>query len=106
MSVATTLSDNVVQHLSSLSFGKVDSINDKLTLLLEAEYRRRLRVKLDRPAARAEVSDELRGIRAPAHHRTARLYLGGRVGRDGMGNSRGWRPHRAATTQRSARIRP
>ena len=42
MSVATTLSDNVVQHLSGLSFGKVDSINDKLTLLLEAEYRRRL----------------------------------------------------------------
>jgi len=42
MSVATTLSDNVVQHLNNLSFDKVDSINDKLTLLLEAEYRRRL----------------------------------------------------------------
>lgn len=42
MSVATTLSDNVVQHLNGLSFGKINSINDKLALLLEAEYRRRL----------------------------------------------------------------
>ena len=42
MSVATTLSDHVVQHLNGLSFGKVNSINDKLALLLEAEYRRRL----------------------------------------------------------------
>ncbi len=42
MSVATILSDSVVQHLNGLSFGKVDSINDKLALLLEAEYRRRL----------------------------------------------------------------
>jgi maltodextrin utilization protein YvdJ len=40
--VATTLSDNVVQHLNGLAFGNADSINDKLTLLLEAEYRRRL----------------------------------------------------------------
>ena len=60
MSVATTLSDNVVQHLSSLSFGKVDSINDKLTLLLEAEYPAPAgALQFDRPAARAEVSDEL-----------------------------------------------
>lgn len=42
MSVVTALSENVVQHLSGLSFGKVESINDKLTLMLEAEYRRRL----------------------------------------------------------------
>jgi len=42
MSVATILSDNVVQHLNGLSFGKVNNINDKLALLLEAEYRRRL----------------------------------------------------------------
>lgn len=42
MSTVTTLSDTVVQHLSNLSFGATTSINDKLTLLLEAEYRRRL----------------------------------------------------------------
>ncbi len=42
MSVATTLSDTVVQHLRELSFGEASSIDDKLTLLLEAEYRRRL----------------------------------------------------------------
>jgi len=42
MSAATTLSDHVIQHLNGLSFGKVNSINDKLALLLEAEYRRRL----------------------------------------------------------------
>ena len=42
MSVTTTLSDHVFQHLDGLSFGKVSSINDKLALLLEAEYRRRL----------------------------------------------------------------
>jgi hypothetical protein len=42
MSVVTTLSDTVVQHLRDLSFGEANSINDKLTLLLEAEYRRRL----------------------------------------------------------------
>jgi hypothetical protein len=42
MSVETTLSDTVVQHLKDLSFGEASSINDKLTLLLEAEYRRRL----------------------------------------------------------------
>ena len=42
MSVTTTLSDHVVQHLNGLSFGKVSSIDDKLALLLEAEYRRRL----------------------------------------------------------------
>ena len=42
MSVVTTLSDTVVQHLSALSFGEARSINDKLALLLEAEYRRRL----------------------------------------------------------------
>lgn len=42
MSVVTTLSDTVVQHLSNLSLGEATSINDKLRLLLEAEYRRRL----------------------------------------------------------------
>jgi hypothetical protein len=42
MSVVTTLSDTVVQQLSDLSFGEASSINDKLALLLEAEYRRRL----------------------------------------------------------------
>jgi len=42
MSVTTTLSDHVVQHLNDLSFGKVSSIDDKLALLLKAEYRRRL----------------------------------------------------------------
>ena len=42
MSVTTTLSDNVVRHLNDLPFGLVNSINEKLALLLEAEYRRRL----------------------------------------------------------------
>lgn len=42
MSVTTTLSDKVVRHLNDLPFGQVNSINDKLALLLEAEYRRRL----------------------------------------------------------------
>ena len=42
MSVVTTLSDTDVQQLSDLSFGEASSINDKLALLLEAEYRRRL----------------------------------------------------------------
>jgi len=42
MSVTTTLSDNVARHLNDLPFGQVNSINDKLALLLEAEYRRRL----------------------------------------------------------------
>jgi ATP-dependent exoDNAse (exonuclease V) alpha subunit len=42
MSVTTILSDNVIQHLNGLSCGKVSNINDKLALLLEAEYRRRL----------------------------------------------------------------
>lgn len=42
MTVVTDLSENVVQHLSELSIGNVDSLNDKLALLLEAEYRRRL----------------------------------------------------------------
>ena len=42
MGVVTTLSDMVAQHLRDLPFGEANSINDKLTLLLEAEYRRRL----------------------------------------------------------------
>jgi hypothetical protein len=42
MSVVTTLSDTVMQHLRDLPFGEATTINDKLTLLLEAEYRRRL----------------------------------------------------------------
>ena len=42
MSVTTTLSDHVVQHLNGLSFGKVSSIDDKLALLLEADTRLRL----------------------------------------------------------------
>jgi hypothetical protein len=42
MSVVTTLSDTVVQHLKDLSLGDANSLDDKLTLLLEAEYRRRL----------------------------------------------------------------
>ncbi len=42
MNVVTTLSDTVVQHLKDLSFSDASTINDKLTLLLEAEYRRRL----------------------------------------------------------------
>lgn len=42
MNAVTTLSDNIMQHLKDLSFGEASTINDKLTLLLEAEYRRRL----------------------------------------------------------------
>jgi hypothetical protein len=42
MSVVITLSDTVVQHLGDLSFGEASSIDEKLTLLIEAEYRRRL----------------------------------------------------------------
>ena len=42
MSVTITVSDEVAQHLDSLSFNQVDDINAKLRILLEAEYRRRL----------------------------------------------------------------
>jgi len=42
MSVVTNLSDNIIQHLENLSFDAASSIDDKLFLLLEAEYRRRL----------------------------------------------------------------
>ncbi|MEJ5198741.1 MAG: hypothetical protein WHX53_07445 [Anaerolineae bacterium] len=42
MSVVATLSETVIQHLNNLSLGEATSINDKLRLLLEAEYRRRL----------------------------------------------------------------
>lgn len=42
MSIVTTLSDTVVQHLRDLPFGEANNLNDKLTFLLEAEYRRRL----------------------------------------------------------------
>jgi hypothetical protein len=37
-----TVSDEVAQHLDSLSFDQVGDINAKLRILLEAEYRRRL----------------------------------------------------------------
>jgi hypothetical protein len=37
-----TVSDEVAQHLESLSLGQADDVNEKLRLLLVAEYRRRL----------------------------------------------------------------
>ena len=42
MSVTITVSDEVAQHLESLSFSQSGDINEKLRLLLAAEYRRRL----------------------------------------------------------------
>jgi hypothetical protein len=42
MSVTITVSDEVAQHLEGLSFGQAGDINEKLRLLLAAEYRRRL----------------------------------------------------------------
>ena len=42
MSITITVSDEVAQHLESLSFGQAGDINEKLRLLLAAEYRRRL----------------------------------------------------------------
>ncbi len=42
MSVTITISDEVAQHLDSLSFDQIGDINTKLHILLEAEYRRRL----------------------------------------------------------------
>ena len=37
-----TISNDVAQHLKSLSLGEVTDVNEKLRTLLEAEYRRRL----------------------------------------------------------------
>ena len=42
MSVAIAISEGVAQHLSTLVLGDTDNIDQKLVLLLEAEYRRRL----------------------------------------------------------------
>ncbi|RMD58356.1 hypothetical protein D6833_12965 [Candidatus Parcubacteria bacterium] len=42
MSITITISEEVAQHLNSLSFDAADDINQKLRKLLEAEYRRRL----------------------------------------------------------------
>jgi hypothetical protein len=42
MSVTITVSDEVAQHLESLSCGQSGDLNEKLRRLLAAEYRRRL----------------------------------------------------------------
>ncbi len=42
MSVTITVSKKVAQHLDGLSFGQIGDVNQKLQILLEAEYRRRL----------------------------------------------------------------
>ncbi|MBM4457452.1 MAG: hypothetical protein FJ011_06745 [Chloroflexi bacterium] len=57
MSVATILSDSVVQHLNGLSFGKVSDINDKLALLLEVDGVRIVRGQLNDPLGRDDVPD-------------------------------------------------
>jgi hypothetical protein len=42
MSITITISDKVARHLDSLSLAQGGDINEKLRLLLTAEYRRRL----------------------------------------------------------------
>jgi hypothetical protein len=42
MSITITISNDVAQHLKSLSLGEVTDVNETLRGLLEAEYRRRL----------------------------------------------------------------
>ncbi len=42
MSTTITISNKVAHHLDALSFGRPNNANQKLRLLLEAEYRRRL----------------------------------------------------------------
>lgn len=42
MSVTINVSDKVAQHLNNLSLGEVTDIDEKLRVLLEAEYRRKL----------------------------------------------------------------
>lgn len=42
MSVSITVSNEVAQHLEGLSFGQSGDLNEKLRMLLAAEYRRRL----------------------------------------------------------------
>ena len=42
MSTTITISDEIAQHLSSLSFDQASDIDEKLRKLLFAEYRRRL----------------------------------------------------------------
>jgi len=42
MSTTITVSNRVAHHLNDLSFGRPDNANQKLRLLLESEYRRRL----------------------------------------------------------------
>ena len=42
MSMTITISNDVAQHLKSLSLGEVTDVNETLRSVLEAEYRRRL----------------------------------------------------------------
>ena len=42
MTVTIQISDTIAQHLKNLALGQATDINQKLTTLLEAEYRRRL----------------------------------------------------------------
>ncbi len=42
MSVTVQISDNLAQHLQQLVIGQATEINQKLSSLLESEYRRRL----------------------------------------------------------------
>ena len=42
MSITITLSEDVADHLQNLPVGQTDSLDEKLRLLLVAEYRRRL----------------------------------------------------------------
>jgi hypothetical protein len=42
MRMTITISNEVAQHLNSLSLGEITDVNDKLRSLLESEYRRRL----------------------------------------------------------------
>lgn len=42
MDVTLTVTAEIAHHLDSLSLGQVEDVNEKLRLLLAAEYRRRL----------------------------------------------------------------
>jgi len=42
MSITITISDEIAQHLNTLSLGETSNLDEKLRMLLMAEYRRRL----------------------------------------------------------------
>ena len=42
MSIMITISDEIAQHLNALTLGQTSDLDEKLRMLLAAEYRRRL----------------------------------------------------------------